>query len=161
MLLASFFYLFYNLYMKKDIVFVMGLPFYGKSHYIKVHFSDYKVLDIFDYQKDYPIDIYHTLSSYYQLACELCKSLKDNDHIVIEHTLVKAKRRKMFIDIIQELIGQKPRAIFLKPNFESYNKNRVSRGEKPVTKDDYYFYFDQMEIPQVEEGFESVEIVEY
>lgn len=163
--ILAFFFLKIRYIMKlimKDIVFVIGISSAGKSTFIKEKFPDYKVLDVFSYQKKRQPTFCNTLASYYELAADLCLLLERENRIVIEHTLSKKKRREMYIKIIEELTHEKPRAIYLKPSLETYKRNLKARGIKndDVDYDYLHFYLDQFEEPTVDEGFSSVEVIE-
>jgi len=93
----------------KKIIFVMGPSGIGKSTFIKKHLSKYKCLDILTYQielfEKYGIDRYTTPSvivvmrSYVNLMNGILRFLKNktNDILIVEHTLLKSKRRKWFL----------------------------------------------------------------
>ena len=140
------------------IKIVMGLPCAGKSTFIKNNFEGIKKIDLYDYQANI-MQQNEVWKSYEDVKDEIIKCIKNNEDFVVEHTLLKAIRRKYYIDAIHE-VTQEPIEIWLiKPNKEQYLKQSKMRGINH-TSEDYEWYMNILEIPTTEEGFSKVHIIE-
>ena len=129
------------------ITIVMGPPCAGKSTFIKKNFPDAKVIDLFDYQKDCftEADVWH---SYEVCAAKLQKAIKENKEVVLEHTLLKAIRRKYYVDKIREVTDENINIVCLIPSAKvlkerckkrktSYNSMNLEILEKPKKKEGF------------------------
>ena len=140
------------------IKIVMGLPCAGKSTFIENNFEGIKKIDLYDYQTNIMRQD-EVWKSYEDVKDEIIKRIKNNEDFVVEHTLLKAIRRKYYIDAIRE-VTQEPIEIWLiKPNEEQYLKQCKMRDINH-TSEDYKWYMDILEIPTIEEGFSKVHIIE-
>lgn len=138
----------------QEIIFVMGIAHSGKSTYIKNNFNsdEYVILDILDYQKrlwedwEYPT-INKVMQSYLDLLDDIKVHLdKGTEKIIIEHTLLRACRREMYLDLVKGYnIVKKIVCIMVK-------------------KEDYHdFGYDEnmevLEYPIVDEGWDKINII--
>lgn len=145
------------------IYFVIGISCSGKSKYIEDNFKDTIVVDLLDFQQNL---IFLTqdsiMESYQQCMDELIKQIKENKDkdidIVLEHTMLKAIRRKVYIDAVKEVCDTPITAIVINPPMEVLKERSVKRGYK---EDEQYIQsaLDILEIPTIEEGFDSVKII--
>ena len=143
-----------------QITFVIGPACAGKSTYIKNNFSDFKVIDLYDFQKDYAFLGYNEcVESYEKCKDALIEAIKNNENVVMEHTLLKAIRRKVYIDAVKELGDYEIECICIKPSPEVLNKRRKLRNIKSKIEWDKE-ELDLLEIPTIEEGFSNVKLIE-
>ena len=135
------------------ITIVMGPPCAGKSTFIKKNFPDAKVIDLFDYQKDCftKEDVWH---SYEVCAEELQKAIKENEDVVLEHTLLRAIRRKYYIDKIREVTDEDINIVCIIPS----QKVLKERCEKRKTSYNGSC-LDILEKPKKKEGFSEITII--
>lgn len=141
------------------ISIVMGIAGAGKSTYIKEHFEDIKVIDLFDFQED--INLFSTddiMKSYEACRDALIEEIKKGNDVVLEHTLLKAKRRKMYIDAIREVTDAPIECILIYPKKEELKRRKIKRN---IFSCDEHIdaEISTLEIPKVEEGFSNVDIV--
>ena len=89
-----------------SINFVIGPPCSGKSYFIENTFSKNSIIiDIWDYQKDLPyFNVENIIESYELAKKNLIEAIKNNPdkQIIFEHTLLKAIRRKLYLDAIRK-----------------------------------------------------------
>ncbi len=141
------------------ITIVMGIPGSGKSHYIKEHFSDRKVYDLYTYQEKKKFLTYETvLESYEELKDDIVNALKRGENIVIEHTLLKAIRRTPYIEAIREVTDDPIDIVVLYPPIEVLKERQQQRGIFH-TEDSIKADLELLEIPTTDEGFSEVTII--
>lgn len=152
----------------KTIYFVIGPSGAGKSTYIKKHFKNADVVDLFDCQqrclngRKY-ITIQDIVSSYDDcaelLSEAVSKHLHDTTDVVLEHTLLKDFRRYQYIKAARDAGAVRIKAICIVPDKETYKRNLQKRWNEfdinEASND-----LDLFEIPEVNgSGFDGVEIV--
>lgn len=141
------------------IIFVMGLSCSGKSTYIKNNFKDIKVLDLYDYQKNCLSYSYDEIwDSYMRIKDDLVEAIKNNEDVVLEHTLLKAIRRKIYIDAVKEVTDCPIEIFLIKPSKEVFKERKKSRNcffNEKNYKDDLSI----LEVPTIEEGFSKVNVI--
>lgn len=152
----------------KTIYFVIGPSGAGKSTYIKKHFKNADVVDLFDCQqrclsgRKY-ITIQDIVSSYDDcaelLSEAVSKHLHDTTDVVLEHTLLKDFRRYQYIKAARDAGAVRIKAICIVPDKETYKRNLQKRWNEfdinEASND-----LDLFEIPEVNgSGFDEVEIV--
>lgn len=149
------------------IYFICGQACAGKSHYIKTHFKKENtiLIDLYDFQKKYNFLSFKEISqSYEDCKNQLINAIQDKERngkdIVLEHTLLKAIRRKFYIDEIRKITDEQIIIYFLKPNNEILLKRNQLRGFK---KGEALFNIENsnsvMETPTLSEGFSEVHIM--
>ena len=140
------------------LTIVMGPSCAGKSTYIKEHFPNEKVIDVFDFQ-DYRFATPETVwQSYEDCAKALQDALKENENVVLEHTLLKAIRREWYIQKVREVSDCDIKVICIFPSLKMLQSR--SRKRKCISTADYcQAMLDTLELPQKEEGYSEVEIV--
>lgn len=137
---------------------VMGPSCAGKSTYIKEHFPNAKIIDLYDFQ-DVPFQTYETIMhSYEECAEALQKALKEGGDVVLEHTLLKAKRRAWYIEKIREVSDEDIDIVCLTADIDTLVINSIKRGI------DFSVQYcqnmlDTLELPKLEEGYRSVKII--
>lgn len=140
------------------MIIVAGPAFAGKSTFIKEHFPKKRIIDLFDFQKGKSYTIPVVLQSYEDCKNELIQAIQNGEDVVLEHTLLKAIRRKPYIDAIREVTDEDIDIYFIVPNEEEWIERGKKRGlTNPIStiKDAK----DVMELPTVEEGFAHVHII--
>jgi len=140
------------------IKIVMGPACGGKSTYIKNYLQDFVKIDLFDFQ-EHAFTYEQILKSYEACRDALKKAITENENVVLEHTLLKACRREMYIDAIKEITNEDIEIIVIKPNRELLKERSSLRGLK-YSDEDIDNIFEILEIPTIEEGFSKVTIIE-
>lgn len=140
------------------ITFVMGIACGGKSTYIKNNFSDRKVIDLYDFQKN-RFTVEQIWDSYMECKDSLIEAIKNNEDVVLEHTLLRAERRKIYIDAVKEVTDCPIDIVLINPDIKTIQERKALRNcnssETRIREE-----LEVLEIPTVEEGFDSVTIVE-
>ena len=140
------------------IIFVMGPSCGGKSTFIQNNFPNYKKLDLYDYEVKNGFSIPAILQSYDEIKEDLLKAIKNNEDIVMEHTLLKAIRREVYIDAIKEITDAPIIGYFILPSDEEIKINAEKRkvslydGELDNIRK-------ILDIPTEEEGFAEIHII--
>lgn len=142
-----------------SVIIVAGPTCSGKSTFIKENFSDREVVDLFDFQKDKLfLNIQGILKSYEECKNTLIEKIKEGKSVVLEHTLLKAIRRKPYIDAIKEVTDEPIEIYFLFPEREIYRKQLEMR--KQPTDDDFIDgSYLVVEIPTEDEGYDKVTVI--
>lgn len=146
-----------------SIIFVIGPAASGKSTYIKENFPDYKVVDIYDFQKNQLVStVESTWISYHKAKDALIKALKEYDNVVLEHTLLRAERRPMYIDAVREVTKEPIDVIVFNLPASTIAERRIERS--PMINYDTALNYaemelDLLEIPTKEEGFNNITII--
>lgn len=147
---------------EKSVIFVMGPSCAGKTFYIDSELPDYFKVDLLDFQNQYAIKNYETIKQSYE-DCKngLKKALQEHNKVVLEHTLLRAERRKPYIDIVYETIGVYPEIICLIPREETYIRNFKERHKVTNINSagELNMSLAILECPSIEEGFTSVTTV--
>lgn len=142
-----------------SVIIVAGPTCAGKSTFIKDHFPNHTVIDLFDFQKDFKfINVHDVLISYEQCRDALKAAIMRGENVVLEHTLLKRMRRPMYIDAIRECTDQPIEMYFLMPSDEQLIKQmrersyasdiKTAKGMKEVA-----------ELPTLDEGYAVVHII--
>ena len=156
------------------VYFVMGPSGAGKSTYIKKNFPNAIIVDLLECQDKYflrpdgtygPVTLDGVLASYDDCEELLAKAVKnhfdDDTDIVLEHTLLKDKRRYRYLKAAFNAGAKQVKAICILPTKEQYAKNIASRW-RTEDVDGMLDMLDEFEMPQVSEnGFCSVDVVTY
>ena len=146
-----------------SITFVMGPAGVGKSTYIKDNLlsknKNLVIVDLYTYQENKILNQNGILQSYYDCLEDLIKAIKDGKDVVLEHTLLKAIRREMYIKAIREISNEPIDIILIKPPLETIRERWKKRE---IYTSDFYIKanLDTLEIPTNEEGFNSIVVLE-
>lgn len=141
---------------KKEVIIVMGAPYSGKSTFIKERFPNRTVIDLFDFQVNRHT-VEDIMESYIECRDALIQAIKDGKEVVLEHTLLKRKRRPMYVEAIREVTDAPIHVYVMMPSLEkvaSYCKTRTSLVAL------YEEHLDLLEMPAKEEGFDEIHIIE-
>lgn len=141
---------------KTEVIIVMGPPGSGKSTYIKEHFADRTVIDLFDFQENRFTED-EIMESYIKCRDALVQAIKDGKSVVLEHTLLKRKRRPMYIKAIRSVTDAPIHVYAMNPSLEkvkSYSKKEKSSVGL------YKYYLELLELPTKDEGFDEIYIIE-
>lgn len=141
------------------ITFVMGIPGSGKSHYIREHYPDRVVYDLYTYQeKKKYLSVQEVMESYEELKEDIVEALKRGEDIVIEHTLLRAIRRAPYIEAIREVTDDPIDIVVLNPPIDVI-KERQKERKIYISKDNIKSNLEVLEIPTTDEGFEKVTVI--
>ena len=134
------------------IYFVIGPPSAGKSYFIKHAFQDAVVVDLYDFQWD-GMSIQDVADSYKAAEDALVSAVQNNKDktIVFEHTLLKAERRKPYIEAVRKVSDEPIICLLFNPDEGTYQWLCRKRGISVNM-----MAFDILEKPDVEEGFQAV-----
>lgn len=139
------------------IIFVMGIAGSGKSTYIKENFTDFTVVDLYDFQQNC-YTIQDCWKSYMDAKDALIEAIKKGENVILEHTLLKAERRKIYVDAVREITNVPIEIILINPEFNVLVERHKKRNI--YLSDDYIkSNLDVLEIPTKEEGFETISII--
>ena len=141
------------------IIFVMGPSCAGKSTFIKKNFPDMKVLDLFEYEERIGFSIPAIKEAYKQIEKDLVNCVKNNEDIIMEHTLLKAIRREVYIKAIKEVSDSPIIGYFLLPSDDEIKANAKKRRVK-MSDSELKNVREILDIPSVEEGFSEIHIVD-
>lgn len=143
------------------IKIVMGIPCAGKSTFIKKYFPNSRKIDLYDFQKQYKkINYFDIMQSYEDVKNELLESIRNNEDVILEHTLLKAIRREMYIEAIKEITDEPIDVYLIHPTIQRFKENHAIRLGEEFHDDELKEYFDTLEIPTTKEGFAHVYLVE-
>ena len=141
------------------IKIVMGPSCAGKSHFIKETFPNSKVIDLWDFQKDYHFVSYDIImKSYIDTKNALIEAIKNKEDVVLEHTLLKAIRREMYVKAIKEITDEPINIYVILPDKENFKLFNEKRGF-PCNDSELEQMLNILEIPTLEEGFENIYII--
>ena len=141
------------------IIFVMGPSCAGKSTLIKKNFPDMKVLALFEYEERIGFSIPAIKEAYKQIEKDLVDCVKNNEDIIMEHTLLKAIRREVYIKAIKEVSDSPIIGYFLLPSDDEIKANAKKRRVK-MSDSELKNVREILDIPSVEEGFSEIHIVD-
>jgi len=137
---------------------VIGLACAGKSTFIKNNFPNSTVVDIFDFQ-EHARSTEDIWQSYIAAKDVLIKAIKAGDEVVLEHTLLRAIRREMYIDAIKSVTDEPIDIYVVNPSPDIIQERSEKRG-CPYHKGEVEEALKVLEIPTKEEGFNNVYIIE-
>ena len=141
------------------IIFVMGPSCAGKSTFIKKNFPDMKVLDLFEYEERIGFSIPAIKEAYKQIEEDLVDCVKNNEDVIMEHTLLKAIRREVYIKAIKEVSDSPIIGYFLLPSDDEIKANAKKRRVK-MSDSELKNVREILDIPSVEEGFSEIHIID-
>ena len=141
-----------------SVIIVMGPPASGKSTFVKENFKDKEVIDLFDFQ-EHILPTYESVwQSYVDCAEYLKEKIKEGKDIVLEHTLLKRKRREWYISQIREVTDDDIIICCILPTINEYYQ-RCKKRNQPITKSTAKSMLDELEVPTKDEGYKSVYII--
>ncbi len=141
-----------------DIKIIMGPPCSGKSTFIKENFPSYKVIDLYDFQ-EHTLPTFESIMKSYEMTRDaLVEALKKGDNVVLEHTLLKQKRRSMYIKAIKQVTDIPIDIYVMKPSADEYFK-RMQLRDPSFTETEAKLFLDLIELPEKEEGFNNIYLI--
>ena len=142
-----------------NVIIVAGPTCSGKSTFIKDHFPNHTVVDLFDFQKDLPcICVDTVLASYEHCRDALTAAIDRGEDVVLEHTLLKQKRRPMYIAAIREHTDAPIEMYFLMPSDEQLLKQMQERKYANDMRT-VIAMKETAELPTLDEGYAVVHII--
>ena len=142
-----------------SVIIVAGPTCAGKSTFIKDHFPDHTVVDLFDFQKDFKyVTVEGVMQSYEECKNALQAALRQGKNVVLEHTLLKQMRRPMYIDAIRECTNEPIEMYFLVPSDEQLIKQMRERSYASDIKTAQSMK-EVIELPTLSEGYAVVHII--
>ena len=150
------------------IVFVIGPPGAGKSTYVKKEFPNAEVVDLWNFQKFTSATVESVWKSYQDCEKALKEALErakkkeeagEQATVVLEHTLLMAKRRPMYVSAVREITDDPIEVHVVYPNLREYKRRCREAGlfsGEYVQLDAYEMF----ESPKPEEGFSETVYVE-
>ena len=141
------------------IVFVMGPSCAGKSTFIKKNFPTFKKIDLYDFELENGFSVEGIMQAYEECKNALVKAIKNGEDVVMEHTLLKAIRRDIYIKAVKEITNEPIIAYFICPS-DNELKSNAKRRMISFWKDELKNIRDIMELPTTEEGFGEIHIID-
>ena len=140
------------------ITFICGIPCSGKSTYIKKFLPNKKIIDIFEYQqKEFFLTVDILLKCQQDALNDLLQEALKGD-VVMEHTLLKKKRRDEQIKFLRDNgYDGEIHLVFLNPPFRELVKRGKERG---VDREFIRQHIESVELPTEDEEFTSVTIID-
>ena len=90
---------------------------------------------------------------------DVIKALKDGEDVVMEHTLLRATRRKPYLDAFREATDEPIEIVLINPPkkviAERKKERKIFRGESSIDAE-----LEILEVPTSEEGFDKITIIE-
>ena len=141
-----------------SVIFVIGPAGVGKSTYIAEHFPEYKKVDLFDFQEDF-MTVNRVWQSYLDCAEALKTALKENENVVLEHTLLKAHRRTMYIEAVREITDAPIDIYVILPDVKTTMERRIARGFGFISEKSTKEEIDMCDIPTKNDGFREIHVI--
>lgn len=147
---------------KKKCTIIMGPALSGKTTFRKDNFGYLPCVDLFEIQQRYTNMTYENcLQSYNDAETELINLLKNYNHVVLEHTLIKEKRRTQYIKALKENFKDIEIDVYcIWPHISQYVENYKKRvkmfSKLKRIMNDYNFEISMLEKPVFEEGFNDI-----
>ncbi|WP_417123278.1 hypothetical protein [Paraeggerthella sp.] len=147
------------------VAFVFGPPCSGKLTFVKKHFPHHFLVDIHEFQMQ-GMGVWES-----RCATEdaLKEALRNHDKVVMKHTLMKAKRRPMYIDAVRSVLGDSVSiaAYYSLPDLETYVRydkldladwqaSHPGSQEELHSRAQLESYLFEFEVPNEDEGFSNV-----
>lgn len=139
------------------IKIVMGIPCSGKSYFIEKNFPNIKKIDLYDYQKELSYD--KIWDSYVAVKDEIIKCIKNKEDFIVEHTLLRAERRKYYIDEIRKVTDEDIALYFVSCDDKTYKEHCNKRGIPYICLDENP-NMEILEKPMLSEGFKEIHFIE-
>lgn len=141
-----------------SVIFVIGPAGAGKSTFIKEKFPNYKVIDLYDFQKNINPSINNIWTSYMDCRDALMKAVSENDNVILEHTLLKRERRKLYIDAVKSVKDVPIDVYAIIPTIDKLIERRKNKFLF-VSKENIKEELEMFDIPKEGDGFNKIEII--
>ena len=152
------------------VAFIIGSTASGKSTFIKQNFAneDLEILNVFDFQQQafeesgfqdklpFREEIRCLFKANNKLLEVIIEKLQHGKSLVVEHTLLKSKRRIAYIEAIRKAVSDVEIEFYVMSPSETTYKNRLEKRDL-LKKSSFQFYKDMaadLEFPNVVEGFD-------
>ena len=130
------------------MIVITGIPGSGKSTLVMKRFGTYRRINL------------DTVKSRSREENEILKALNNNEDIVIDNTNTTRKARKRYLDLAKSF-GVPVRSVYLRcPLDLALKRNESRKDEEQVPSYVVKFYNRKLEVPSLEEGFDSCEIID-
>ena len=153
----------------RSTVFVIGPPCSGKLTFAKRFFPDHVIVDLHEIQ----LSGVSVWESYLIARDQLVEALRNNPKVLLRHTLMKAKRRGMYVDAVRSVLGQNARieCYYSLPDLETYRRYdasdlaewRESHPGAPAflrTDTKLRMCLEEFEVPRKDEGFAEIHCIQ-
>ncbi len=148
------------------ITFVIGAAAAGKSTFIREQFAPAGavILDVYDYQQAAGLPNCTSLHEEFRcmfrandnILTDMLTSLRQGKHVVVEHTLFRAKRRIAYLDVIRAEFPDITAEVYvLRPDDETWKTYIRERGLHG-SFESHRSHADQIEFPNPAEGFDRI-----
>lgn len=142
------------------VIFVIGPAGAGKTTFINKMFPNYKKIDLYDYQIGKKVSQEDIMRSYEECRDALIEAVKNEENVVLEHTLLLSKRRPMYIDAVRSVSDCPIDVYCILPTPEVLRAHRIERGASSLASITYAkSELTMFEIPKKEDGFRNIIIV--
>lgn len=142
-----------------SVIIVGGPAGAGKSTFIKEHFSDKTVIDLKDFQDKYRFLSYdNVVKSYEDCKEALVNAIKEGKDVVMEHTLLRAIRRDVYIKAIKEVTNDDIVIYFFKPSMNLLAK-RIEHRSGASGERSARVSLETLEVPTYDEGYTKIYII--
>lgn len=156
---------------RKKCIIVMGPSCTGKSYFINEKFNGLPCADLKAEQiKLGPNTYENVVKSYDNVLIDAIEKLKENDVVVLEHTLLKQMRRPMYIDGLRNafeniyieiycLIPTREQFVMNYLKYQEAEKKGMKASVTNCANADYHEVMQVLEKPVIEEGFDKVHYI--
>ncbi len=126
----------------------MGIPGSGKTTLVQKRFRDYAHISL---------DILHSRN---KESAEIEAALSERKSVIVDNTNTTRKTRQRYVEFARRF-NVPIRAIYLKCPLDLATQRNATRfGESYVPEKAVRFFNRILEVPQIEEGFDSIEVLE-
>lgn len=130
------------------MIVITGIPASGKSTLVRQRFGTYKRINL------------DKVKSRSREENEILKALNNNENIVVDNTNTTKKARKRYLDFAKSF-GVPIRSVYLRcPLDVALKRNESRKGKEQVPSFVVKFYNRKLEVPSLEEGFDSCETID-
>jgi predicted kinase len=141
-----------------SVIIVSGPPFAGKSTFIKKHFPERTVVDIYTFQQNRLIEPETIMDTYEDCKCALQQAIREGKSVVLEHPLLCQKRRPMYINAIREVTDEDIEMYFILPSKKEHLRRARQRMKNCPAA--YIHYVNELaEVPHEDEGYSKICII--
>jgi predicted kinase len=142
-----------------SVIIVGGPACAGKSTFIKKNFADKTIIDLKDFQDKYLFLTYdNVVKSYEDCKNALITAIKEGKDVVLEHTLLRAIRREVYINAIKEVTDEDIIIYFFKPSLPHLlERVKLRTGKDGIGS--AQVSIETLEVPTFDEGYSQIYII--